>query len=118
VIELGAKLGIPLEEADIDLYDASTADEIFVTSTSLVVCPVSKFKRRHGGRRSRAGADHEAVDSGLHRARHCDFVQQYTRHLPEPGAYNAESSRSNIGCQCGRALCFARSSALCAGNSR
>ena len=29
-------------ERDIDLYDAYTADEVFLTSTSLCLCPVSK----------------------------------------------------------------------------
>lgn len=41
VIELAAKLGIPVEERDIDLYDAYTADEVMLTSTSLCVCAVS-----------------------------------------------------------------------------
>jgi len=41
VIELAAKLAIPCEERDLDLYDAYTADEVMLTSTSLCVCPVS-----------------------------------------------------------------------------
>jgi branched-chain amino acid aminotransferase len=40
VIELAAGLGIPCEERDLDLYDAHTADEAFLTSTSLCLCPV------------------------------------------------------------------------------
>lgn len=42
VIELAGALKIPVEEADIDLYDAYTADEMFLTSTSLCLCGVSK----------------------------------------------------------------------------
>jgi branched-chain amino acid aminotransferase len=42
VIELAREQGIALEEADIDLYDAYNADEVFLTSTSLAICPVSK----------------------------------------------------------------------------
>ena len=40
VIELAAELGIPCREADLDLYDAYAADEAFLTSTSLCMCPV------------------------------------------------------------------------------
>ena len=40
-IELAQELGIAVHEADIDLYDAYTADEAFVTSTSFCICPVS-----------------------------------------------------------------------------
>lgn len=42
-IELAQELGVPVEEADIDLFDAYTADEAFVTSTSFCICPVSSF---------------------------------------------------------------------------
>ncbi len=40
-IELAQELGMDVREADIDLYDAYTADEAFVTSTSFCICPVS-----------------------------------------------------------------------------
>ena len=40
-MELAHELGIEVREADIDLYDAYTADEAFVTSTSFCICPVS-----------------------------------------------------------------------------
>lgn len=42
VVERAAALGIPCEEADLDLFDAYTADEVFLTSTSLCICPVVK----------------------------------------------------------------------------
>ena len=42
-IDLAHELGIPLREADIDLYDAYTADEAFITSTSFCIVPVSSF---------------------------------------------------------------------------
>jgi branched-chain amino acid aminotransferase len=41
VIELAGELRIPVEERDLDLYDAYTADEMFLTSTSLCLCGVS-----------------------------------------------------------------------------
>ena len=40
-MELAAPLGIPCEERDLDVYDAVTADEVFLTSTSLCLCGVS-----------------------------------------------------------------------------
>ena len=40
-IELAQELGVETQEADIDLFDAYTADEAFVTSTSFCICPVS-----------------------------------------------------------------------------
>jgi len=39
-LELASELGLETTEADIDLYDAYTADEAFVTSTSFCICPV------------------------------------------------------------------------------
>src|SRR3984893_1214141 len=36
-IDLARQLGIPCEEGDLDLYDAYTADECFLTSTSLCI---------------------------------------------------------------------------------
>ena len=42
-IELAQELGIEVYEADIDLFDAYTSDEAFVTSTSFCICPVSSF---------------------------------------------------------------------------
>jgi branched-chain amino acid aminotransferase len=41
VIDLAAEEGFALREADIDLYDAYNADEVFLTSTSLCICPVT-----------------------------------------------------------------------------
>ena len=39
-IELAQELGLETQEADIALFDAYTADEAFVTSTSFCICPV------------------------------------------------------------------------------
>jgi hypothetical protein len=60
VIDLARELGIPLAEADIDLYDAANADEIFVTDQPGRM-PGREVQRRHGGTAAcRAG--HEAAD--------------------------------------------------------
>ena len=41
VIELAAKLGVEVVKRDLDLYDAYTADEMFITSTSFCIVPVA-----------------------------------------------------------------------------
>ena len=81
VIELARDCGIPVVETDLDLFDAYNADEIFITSTSWCLCPVSRInhltvcKERVLGRitESLIGRYVELVD--------CDFVQQYLAHL-------------------------------------
>lgn len=40
VMDLAAELGIECHEDDLSLYDACNADEVFLTSTSLCICPV------------------------------------------------------------------------------
>ena len=44
VIEICADLNIPLIESDISLHQALNADEAFLTSTSLCVCPVNSIE--------------------------------------------------------------------------
>ena len=46
VIELAEENQIPVVERDIDMFDAITADEVFLTSTSLCICPVSTIQGR------------------------------------------------------------------------
>ncbi len=41
-IDLAGDEGFPVREADLDLYDAYNADEVFLTSTSLCICPVTR----------------------------------------------------------------------------
>ena len=79
-IELCGTLGIACREADLDLYDAATADEIFMTSTSLCICPV----RSIGGRVLPAplpGPVTRRLGEAYAREVGCDFVAQYRRHL-------------------------------------
>ena len=80
VMDLCGELDIPCEEADLDLYDAATADEIFMTSTSLCICPV----RSIGGRLLPGpvpGAVTRRLTEAYARLVDCDFVAQYLRHL-------------------------------------
>ena len=45
-MELGRKLGLEVEEGDIDLFDAYNADEAFITSTSFCICPIQSINGR------------------------------------------------------------------------
>ena len=82
VIEIAAELGIPCRETDLDLYDAYAADEAFLTSTSLCICPVRSINgMRVGGEEVFGPVTLRLIDR--YRALvGCDFVEQYRRHLP------------------------------------
>lgn len=83
-MDMADRLGIPCAEADIDLFDAANAEEMFLTSTSLCILPVRSFNGATVGAGAWAGAgpvtqkliDAYATEVG------CDFVQQYLDHLP------------------------------------
>lgn len=78
VIELAGRHGVACQEADLDLYDALTADECFLTSTSLCLCPVSRINGQPiaaPGPVTRRLTDAYATLVG------CDFVAQYLRRL-------------------------------------
>ena len=81
IIDLAKDLDIPVEEKNLDLYDAYTADEVFVTSTSWCVCPV----RSVNGVTVADGRLPGPLTAELTRAYielvDCDFVAQYLRHL-------------------------------------
>jgi branched-chain amino acid aminotransferase len=82
-IDLAGKLGIPCEEADIDLYDAANADEIFLTSTSICILPTSRFNGQPVGATPWTGAGpitQRLIDAYVAEVG-CDFVQQYLDHL-------------------------------------
>jgi branched-chain amino acid aminotransferase len=86
VIDLAGGLGIPCAEADLDLYDAYTADECFLTSTSLCICGVKSLN----GRSFSAGAPPGPITRRLTEAYKemvgCDFVAQYLAHLDPASA--------------------------------
>ena len=81
VIDIARQSGIPVREADIDLYDAYNAEEAFITSTSWCLVPV----RSINGRRIGEGNVPRPVTAALiegYKARlgGFDFVGQYLRH--------------------------------------
>ena len=64
-MELAEKQGIPVEEKDIDLFDAYNADEMFLTSTSLCICPVSSIDGVEIGGGKVPGAGDQGADRCL-----------------------------------------------------
>ena len=67
-MDLARNLGIPVEERDLDLYDAATADEMFLTSTSLCLCGVASVNGGKIAGRPGTGADDQAAARRLLRA--------------------------------------------------
>jgi branched-chain amino acid aminotransferase len=80
VIELAAKAGVPLEEIDLDLYDAYTADEAFLTSTSLCICPVRSINGTLIGGKVPGPVTKRLIDAYVALVG-CDFVAQYLKRL-------------------------------------
>ncbi|MFQ6016583.1 MAG: aminotransferase class IV [Kiloniellaceae bacterium] len=81
VIDLARDLDIPVVETDLDLYDAYNADEIFITSTSWCICPVSRFNHVTVSEDRVLGPVTERLIKAYIELVGCDFVQQYLAHL-------------------------------------
>jgi branched-chain amino acid aminotransferase len=81
VIELAREIGQPCVEADIDLYDAYTADEAFLTSTSLCICPVRSLNGRHVGVDAMPGPVTQRLIDAFAKLLDFDYVAQYKRRL-------------------------------------
>ena len=81
VIELAASLGIPCAEQDLDLFDAYTAEEAFITSTSLCLCPVRTINGAALGDGKIPGPITKRLSDAYMKLVGCDFVAQYLRHL-------------------------------------
>jgi branched-chain amino acid aminotransferase len=80
VISLAREAGLRVVERDIDLYDAYTADEAFLTSTSLCICPVQSV---NGARIGAAvpGPVTRQLTEAYCRFVDFDFVGQYLKRL-------------------------------------
>jgi branched-chain amino acid aminotransferase len=80
VIELAREEGLSPEEADIDLYDAYNADELFLTSTSLCICPVSRINGVEIGAKGQVwGPVTKRLADAYRRLVDFDFVGQYLK---------------------------------------
>ncbi len=80
-IELAQELNVETLEADIDLYDAYTADEAFVTSTSFCICPVSSVNGTTIGEAGVPGPVTDRLQKAYSGLVSFDIVGQYLAHL-------------------------------------
>ena len=80
VIDLAREAGIPVVEKDIDLYDAYNADEAFLTSTSLCICPVASVNGAKIGT-AVPGPITRQLTEAYCRFVDFDFVGQYLKRL-------------------------------------
>ena len=79
-IDLARDEGIELIETDIDLYDAYNADEIFITSTSLCICPAVKVNGVEIGPAGQVwGPITQRLTDAYKRFVDYDFVDQYLK---------------------------------------
>lgn len=84
VIDLAREAAIPVTETDIDLYDTYTADEIFLTSTSLCICPVTKMNGVEIGPNGQVwGPITKQLAEAYSQFVGYDFVGQYLKHYQE-----------------------------------
>ena len=81
VIDLAGEEGIAVHETDLDLFDAFTCDECFMTSTSLCMVPVSSINGRPIGDGSVPGPVTARLVEAYKRLLDFDFVAQYTNKL-------------------------------------
>ncbi|NQW18047.1 MAG: aminotransferase class IV [Chloroflexi bacterium] len=81
VTELAASLDIEIVQEDIDIYDAVNADEVFLTSTSLCVCPVSTINGTTVGNGDQPGPITKALTDAYIDLVDYDFVAQYLKKL-------------------------------------
>ncbi|MEX0809822.1 MAG: aminotransferase class IV [Dongiaceae bacterium] len=85
-MELAEKIGVPLQERDIDMFDAYTAEEAFLTSTSLCICPVGTINRNPVANKSIPGPVTKRLMEAYSELLGFDFHAQYMRRLERPAA--------------------------------
>lgn len=81
VLDLADGLGMQTAECDLDLFDAYTADEAFLTSTSLCICPVSAVNGTSIGDGRPPGPVTRRLMQGFTDLAGMDFEEQYLSHL-------------------------------------
>ncbi|MEM7251792.1 MAG: aminotransferase class IV [Pseudomonadota bacterium] len=81
VLELCDQLGLACVEADLTPFDASVADEIFITSTSLCLCPARRYNGHSIGDESPfpGPVTQRLIEAYAAEVDH-DFVGQYLAH--------------------------------------
>jgi branched-chain amino acid aminotransferase len=80
-MNLARGLDMPVEERDLDLYDAYVADEAFLTSTSLCILPVSSFNNTTIAGGQVPGPITRRLMDAFSDTAGMDFEEQYLSHL-------------------------------------
>lgn len=81
VIDLARENNISVEEIDLDLFDAATADEAFITSTSYCICPVGSINGRPVGDGTLPGPLTARLMDIFVDFVGCDWIKQYLRKI-------------------------------------
>jgi len=81
-IDLAHDIGITVIERDLSLYDAYIADEAFLTSTSLCLCPARSINGVEFNSGAIPGEITAKLMEAYKRLVDFDFVEQYLAHLP------------------------------------
>ena len=81
VLELASASGMPVKESDLDLFDAYTADEMFLTSTSLCICPVRSVQGRLVGKHGAQGPITKQLMDAYVSFVEFDWVSQYLNRI-------------------------------------
>jgi branched-chain amino acid aminotransferase len=81
VMALAREAGLSVVEKDLDLFDAYNADEVFLTSTSLCICPVRSVNESVIGGGRVPGPVTRQITEAYCRFVDFDFVAQYLKRL-------------------------------------
>ena len=81
-MDLAGKLGIEVEQADIDLFDAYNAEEAFITSTSFCICPIRVINGRGFAGDAVPGPVTKRLMDAYVDMVGFDWVGQYLSHVP------------------------------------
>lgn len=81
VFELAEELGLPVEEADLQLHDLMLADELFYTNTTQFATPITKLDETPVGD-GQPGPVTEQLLTALSDRVDRDIVAQFLHHLP------------------------------------
>lgn len=99
VMELCVKLGLPISERPLTLYDVYGADEAFITSTSWCICGIQTIDGRPVGA-STADKPHGPITLRIideyKQLTGCDFVAQYLHGDGRHCALNAIPGKSKL----------------------
>lgn len=83
VMDLAREMGIAVHEQNVSLFDAYNADEAFLTSTSLCLCPVRSINGVAVNERAIPGPITQRLTGGYRELVEFDFVGQFLRHLDD-----------------------------------